>query len=69
MVVRKDGKYEEYFSGEKYEFASIEIPAGTEAAIHNIGDIDAYVLNMPCPAWHIDDQDDHPVDGWEFEFR
>ena len=68
VVVRKDGKYEEYYSGEKYEFASIEIPAGTSAAIQNIGDIDAYVLNMPCPAWHVDDQDDHPVEGWEYEF-
>ena len=68
VIVRKVGKYEEYFSGEEHEFASIEIPAGTPAAIQNIGDSDAYVLNTPCPAWHPDDQDDHPVEGWEYEF-
>jgi hypothetical protein len=27
----------------------------------NVGTDDAYVLNMPAPAWHVDDQDDHPV--------
>lgn len=69
VVVRKEGKYEEYYSGENHDFASIEIPAGTPAAIQNIGDIDAYVLNMPCPSWHVDDQDDHPVDGWDYEFK
>lgn len=69
IVIRIDGRYEEYFTGEKYEFASIEVPAGTPAAIQNIGSIDAYVLNMPCPAWHVNDQDEHPVENWEYDFR
>ncbi|MDD5596477.1 MAG: WxcM-like domain-containing protein [Victivallaceae bacterium] len=69
VVVQINGKYEEYFSGENYNFASIEVPAGVPAALQNIGDIDAYVLNMPSPAWHIDDQDEHPVDNWNYEFN
>jgi dTDP-4-dehydrorhamnose 3,5-epimerase-like enzyme len=68
VVVRSGTCYEEYYSGENHAYASIEIPAGNPAAIQNIGDIDAYVLNMPCPAWHVDDQDEHTVDDWIYEF-
>lgn len=69
VVVKIDGTYEEYFSGERHSFASIQIPAGSPAAIQNIGEIDAYVLNMPSPAWHPDDQDEHSVEGWEYVFE
>ena len=61
IVARTDHGYEEYFSGEDYGFATIEVPAGVPSAIHNIGDEPAYVLNMPSPAWRMDDQDDHDV--------
>lgn len=61
VIVKIDNGYEEYYSGEDYEFATIEVPAGTPAALQNISDEPAYVLNMPSPAWHVDDQDEHPV--------
>jgi len=61
IIVKTNNGYEDYFSGEDYEFATIEVPAGTPAAIQNIADEPAYVLNMPSPAWHVDDQDEHPV--------
>jgi dTDP-4-dehydrorhamnose 3,5-epimerase len=61
IIVRIQGKYEEYLSGVDHRFASIQVPAGIPAAIQNIGDVDAYVLNMPSPAWRADDQDDHAV--------
>jgi len=60
IVQSKDG-YETYFSGEDYEFATVEVPAGTPAAIQNIADEPSYILNTPSPAWHADDQDEHPV--------
>jgi dTDP-4-dehydrorhamnose 3,5-epimerase len=60
IVKSKDG-YEEYFSGEDYEFTTVEVPAGTPAALQNIADEPSYSLNTPSPAWHIDDQDEHPV--------
>jgi dTDP-4-dehydrorhamnose 3,5-epimerase-like enzyme len=68
IVVKTDKGYEEYFSGTEHEFRTIQVPAGIAAALQNIGDVDAYVLNMPSPAWHVDDQDEHPVsfDGYEF---
>ena len=62
-----DGVYNEYFSGEAYEFATIQVPAGTPAALQNIGEGEAFVLNMPSPAWRVNDQDEHPVsfDGYD----
>ena len=68
VVARIDNRYEEYFSGEDHGYASIEIPAGTPVALQNTGDTDALVLNLPCPAWHIDDQDDHPASFDDYDF-
>jgi dTDP-4-dehydrorhamnose 3,5-epimerase-like enzyme len=61
IVIRGGAGYEEHFSGEDHAFATIQLPAGVPAALVNIGDEDAYVLNMPAPAWHVEDQDDHPA--------
>ena len=68
IVTRIDGHYEEYFSGENYNFSTIQIPAGIPNALINIGNEDAYVLNMPSPAWHIDDQDDWDVEFPDYDF-
>ena len=59
IIVRNRNSYEEYFSGENHEFATVEIPPGIPAAIQNIADEPSYVINIPSPAWHIDDQDEH----------
>lgn len=56
----KDG-YEDYFSGDDYDFATVEVPAGTPAAIQNIANEPSYILNAPSPAWHANDQDEHTV--------
>ena len=75
VVVRINGAYENYFSGSNYDYATIEIPPGTPAAIQNIADEQSYVINTPSPAWHIDDQDEHAVEFdssafiWEKEKR
>jgi dTDP-4-dehydrorhamnose 3,5-epimerase-like enzyme len=66
IVVKVDGRYEEHLSGEDHEFTTIQLPPGLPAAIVNLGKEDAYVLNMPAPSWHVDDQDDHPVLGWDY---
>lgn len=70
IVIKTDGGYEEYFTGVDHQFRTIQVPAGVPAALQNVGDVDAYILNMPSPAWHVDDQDEHPVtfDGYEFKF-
>jgi dTDP-4-dehydrorhamnose 3,5-epimerase len=68
IVVRTENGYEEYLTGEDYDFATIQVPAGTPAALQNIGDKEAYMLNMPSPAWHVDDQDEHPVSFDDYTF-
>ncbi len=68
IVVKTDGGYEELFSGEHHDFATIEVPPGTPSALQNIGDEPAYILNTPSPAWQPDDQDEHEVtfEGYTF---
>lgn len=61
IVVRTEAGYEEYWSGESHEYATIQVPAGVPAMLVNSGDEPAYVLNMPAPAWQAHDQDDHDV--------
>lgn len=49
-------------------FKIVEVPPAIPCAIQNIGKGEAWFLNMPNPAWHPDNQDDHPVqfDGYEW---
>ena len=68
VVVKTDDGYDELYSGEDHEYATIEVPAGTPSALQNIGDIDAYILNTPYPAWQPDDQDEHPVTFDDYTF-
>jgi dTDP-4-dehydrorhamnose 3,5-epimerase len=70
IIVRADAGYEEFLTGDQHDFATVQVPAGVPAALQNIGDEDAYILNMPAPAWRPDDQDEHPVtfDGYRFEW-
>ena len=63
IVTRVDGIYEEYFSGENYDFKTVQVPAGIPSALINLGDCEAYILNMPSPAWHEDD-----IDDWDVSF-
>jgi dTDP-4-dehydrorhamnose 3,5-epimerase-like enzyme len=69
IVVRTEQGYEEYLTGTDHQFRTVQVPAGTPAALQNIGDVDAYILNMPSPAWHVDDQDEHAVSFDDYEFR
>ena len=71
IIVKTSGGYEEVFSGATHGLATVQLPAGIPAALKNVGDEDAYVLNMPSPAWKPDDQDEHPVafEGYDFERR
>jgi dTDP-4-dehydrorhamnose 3,5-epimerase len=68
IIVRPENGYEEYLTGEDHEFATIQVPAGIPAALQNIGRGEAFVLNMPSPAWHIEDQDEHSVSFEDYTF-
>ena len=62
VVVKTAEGYTTYFSGENYEYRSIEVPTGVPALLQNMGDDEAFVLNMPNPAWRPDMNDEHSAD-------
>ena len=62
IVVKADGRYQEYYSGEAYDYLSVEIPTGTPALVQNLGEDEAFVLNMPSPAWTPTMNDEHTAD-------
>lgn len=71
VVLKVGEEYQEYFSGENHEYRSIEIPVGVAALVMNLGDEEAYLLNMPSPAWTPDMHDEHTVDFSDYlrEFK
>jgi hypothetical protein len=66
VVTKVDGHYMEYFSGEDHQYLSIEIPTGVPTVIENIGAHEAFVLNMPDPAWTPEMNDEHVADFSDF---
>lgn len=68
IVVRLEDGYREYYSGEAHHYLSVEVPVGVPALIQNLGDDDAFVLNMPHPAWRPDMNDEHTADFGDYEF-
>ncbi len=69
VVLKTSDGYLEYFSGEDHNYRSIEIPVGVPAAIQNLGNEDALVLNMPNPAWTPDMNDEHTADFGDYDFN
>jgi dTDP-4-dehydrorhamnose 3,5-epimerase-like enzyme len=68
VVLKTEMGYEQAYSGEDHAYTSIIVPAGVPAAIQNIGDEDAFVLNMPSPAWTPEMNDEHTADFSDFDF-
>ena len=69
IVVKKDSEYKCFYSGENHDYLSVIIPKGVPAAIQNIGNEDAFVLNMPSPAWTPEMNDEHTADFSDFNFN
>jgi hypothetical protein len=67
IVVKVDGQYLIYYSGEMHDYLSVEIPTGIPALIQNVGDEEAFVLNMPNPAWTPTMNDEHTADFSDFQ--
>jgi len=62
IILKIEEKYQEFFSGEDYNFLSVEVPTGIPAALQCIGQEEALVLNMPYPAWTPDMNDEYTED-------
>jgi len=68
FVLKTEAGYEEVYSGEDHEYRSVIVPTGVPAALQNLGDDEAYVLNMPSPAWTPTMNDEHTADFSGFDF-
>jgi len=69
VILKVDGEYQIFFSGEDYEYQSIEVPTGIPAAVQCLGDEEAYLLNMPNPAWTPEMNDEHTADFSDFDYN
>ena len=68
FVIKYKGKYEEIYSGENYGYNSVIVPTGISAAIQNICNYEAMIVNMPSPAWTPEMDDEHSDDFSDFDF-
>ena len=57
------GDYEEIVvdAAQGHGVKVVEVPPAVPCLMVNIGKEEAWVINMPNPAWHPDNQDSHPV--------
>jgi len=68
FVLKTVEGYQIVLSGEDNEYRSVIVPSGVPAALQNIGECDAFVLNMPQPAWSPTMNDEHTADFSDFDF-
>ena len=63
-VVRLGGEYKTFSL--KPGDPALEIPPGVPVALYNPSGIEALVLNMPSPPWRVGEEDEWPVEDWDF---
>lgn len=69
VVLKVNGEYKVLYSGQDHDYLSIEVPTGVPAAVQCLGDEEAYMLNMPNPAWTPEMNDEHTDDFSDFDFN
>lgn len=67
IVLKIGDGYKKLYSGESYDYLSVEVPTGVPALMINLGEEDAFVLNMPNPAWTPTMNDEHTADFSDYE--
>ncbi len=69
FILKNSNGYQVFYSGESHEYRSVIVPTGVPAALQNLCDVDAYVINMPSPAWTPTMNDEHTADFSDFDFK
>lgn len=69
FVLKVNNEYKTFYSGDKHSFLSVLVPTGVPAALQNLENEDAYILNMPYPAWTPNMNDEHTDDFSDFNFN
>lgn len=67
IVLKTPEGYKELYSGEDHEYQSVEVPAGVPTLVVNSGEGEAFVLNMPNPAWTPSMNDEHDADFSDYK--
>lgn len=67
FVLKTPEGYKEFYSGEHHEYLSVEVPTGIPALVLNAGEGEAFVLNMPNPAWTPSMNDEHDADFSDYK--
>ena len=68
FVLKTESGYEVVHSGVDHEYRMVIVPTGVPAALQNLSDEEAFVLNMPNPAWTPEMDDEHSADFSDFDF-
>jgi dTDP-4-dehydrorhamnose 3,5-epimerase len=68
VVLKVNNEYRVFYSGEDHDYNSIEVPTGIPAAVQCLGEEEAFMLNMPNPAWTAEMNDEHSADFSDFDF-
>lgn len=69
FVLKMEKGYEVFYSGENYEYRMVIVPTGVPAALQNLGEDQAYIINMPSPAWTPTMNDEYTADFSDFDFN
>ena len=68
FVLKTKEGYNTIYSGESHDYKTVIVPKGVAAALQNLGTEDAFILNMPSPAWTSDMNDEHSTLFNDFDF-
>ena len=67
ILKTKEG-YNTIYSGESHDYKTVIVPKGVAAVLQNLGPQDAYILNMPNPAWTPNMGDEHSAQFSDYDF-
>lgn len=67
IVLKTPEGYKEFYSGENHDYLSVEVPTGIPSLVVNAGEGEAFVLNMPNPAWTPEMNDEHEADFSDYK--
>lgn len=69
FILKTEDGYNIFNSGQSFDYLSVIVPTGVPAALQNLSLVeDAYVLNMPNPAWTSEMNDEYDADFSDFDF-
>lgn len=69
IIIRRDGRYQEFLTGIRYDHAVVQVNPGEPCLLQNFGKSLAVLLNMPAPPYTKADPDEHPVEFDDYKMK